>query len=573
MDLPIRLRVPLPASNDASLRGKSNAGARDIEWSPLPFLVLGGGSRACRAVSALLGRANLQVPESNGPIIDLICSQRHLKSKELAGLVAQDSRIRWTDRKAGDLARLVQATFTSPTGQLEQVRPIVIVEADYGHQFDREEWLPADLKTDPMADPDGTPGHIAFAEACRKVGLLVHVWGFPELSHFDFDEEWVSFEGMEGSEDAESEEGEGREGLTVARSPSRQAPAASADDDTRTLRSPSPPAICSLPESPVTRPASTILDNLPLDLLSSSLAQIDTRVSSASAESQTTSNNTTLVRRGTLSLVGSGPGHPAHLTLLALSTLLAADTIISDRLVSPQILDLALSLSPRKPELKIAGKHCGRAHLAQEEIYKWTEEALSRGHNVVRLKSGDPFVFGRGGEEHIRFASLGHNVHVVPGLSSALVAPLAGLVPVTHRGIADQLLIATGLKEDGSMPLEFPDYSPTRTCVFLMAMGKLPDLCNVLTKTRGFPLETPAAVIEKATWGSQGLEQEALDRLLGVFCVPRTGRTSGVDTGADGGQRVVRATLGTVASVSKEVGITNHAVVVVGRVVEALNVA
>ncbi|TPX60629.1 hypothetical protein SpCBS45565_g07468 [Spizellomyces sp. 'palustris'] len=233
---------------------------------------------------------------------------------------------------------------------------------------------------------------------------------------------------------------------------------------------------------------------------------------------------------GTLTLVGAGPGSPDLLTLKALTALKTADLVVSDRLVSPAITRLVTC------PIQFARKVCGRAREAQDEIYKWTLNAVKEGKNVVRLKGGDPFVFGRGGEEVLFFRKCGVECVVVPGISSSLAAPLYAGIPVTHRGVADQVVIATGRKEDGSAPT-YPPYHPQRTSVFLMAMGCIDRLSKTLVKDLGYPPECPVAVIEKATCEEQ---------------------------------RVVKGTVESIAGLVSGLGITSHATLVVGGVVEAL---
>ncbi|KAJ3293803.1 uroporphyrin-III C-methyltransferase [Borealophlyctis nickersoniae] len=235
-------------------------------------------------------------------------------------------------------------------------------------------------------------------------------------------------------------------------------------------------------------------------------------------------------RRGALYLVGAGPGSPDLLTLRAFHHLSTADLIISDRLVSPSLL--ALLPTP----IRFARKVCGRAREAQDEIYAWILEALQSGQKVVRLKGGDPFVFGRGGEEVVEFRKLGYEAVVVPGISSSLTAPLSAGIPVTHRGVADQVVIATGRREDGSAPT-YPRYHSKRTAVFLMAMGCVDRLVATLVDELGYPASLPAAVVEKATCADQ---------------------------------RVVVGTVGDIAKRVSEEGITSHATLVVGNVVGAL---
>lgn len=147
---------------------------------------------------------------------------------------------------------------------------------------------------------------------------------------------------------------------------------------------------------------------------------------------------------GELVLVGAGPGHVSLLTLAALAAIAEADLVVADRLIPAETLRLC------RGQLVVAQKEYGRAHVAQEEIHAACLKGLQRGWRVVRLKGGDPFVFGRGGEELLHFRQLGYRVRVVPGISSSLSAPLLAGIPVTHRGIADQILVATAHGKDDS---------------------------------------------------------------------------------------------------------------------------
>ncbi|KAI9203504.1 tetrapyrrole methylase [Polychytrium aggregatum] len=233
--------------------------------------------------------------------------------------------------------------------------------------------------------------------------------------------------------------------------------------------------------------------------------------------------------RGTLVLVGAGPGGVEHLTQAAVDALKTADLVISDRLVSKETLRLITC------ELIFARKVHGRAREAQDEIYLWGLKALQEGKRVVRLKGGDPFLFGRGGEEVLFFREHGFETQVVPGLTSALCAPLAAMIPVTHRGTADQLLVATGRREDGSAP-DYPPFTEGRTCVFLMAMACITRLVKELD-AKGYPRNLPAAIIERATYEDQ---------------------------------RVFVGTLESMPQVVADHAIKTHATLVVGRVVYSL---
>jgi uroporphyrin-III C-methyltransferase len=194
---------------------------------------------------------------------------------------------------------------------------------------------------------------------------------------------------------------------------------------------------------------------------------------------------------GSVSLVGAGPGDPDLLTVQAVRLLSQAALVISDRLVSKEILNMI------KCELRVAKKRPGCAEEAQEEIYQWTKEAVLQGKHVVRLKIGDPFLFGRGGEEVIEFRKLGIEPLLVPGVSSSYAAPLAAKIPLTHRGVSNSVLISTGYGKNEAV-VEIPEYSSDRTVVLLMAVGRIDEIATNMTMM-GYPKNTPVAIIEKAT--------------------------------------------------------------------------
>lgn len=204
------------------------------------------------------------------------------------------------------------------------------------------------------------------------------------------------------------------------------------------------------------------------------------------------------VSLGRVSLVGAGPGDPELLTVAALRAISDPEAlVVADRLVSKEILELVAG------ELRVAGKRPGCAEIAQEQIYDWVREAVRENRTVVRLKIGDPFVFGRGGEEVLEFRkSLGIEAHVVPGVSAALAAPLAAGVPVTHRAVAHQLVVTTGYGRNGSHP-ELPTYHPYQTVVFLMSVGRVRAVARTLIDENGFPEDCPALVVEKASCPEQ----------------------------------------------------------------------
>ena len=198
-----------------------------------------------------------------------------------------------------------------------------------------------------------------------------------------------------------------------------------------------------------------------------------------------------------LSLVGSGPGDPDLLTVQALRLIQSASLVVADRLISPEILALV------QCELKIAQKRPGCAEEAQEELYQWVADALRQGRHVVRLKIGDPFLFGRGGEEVLYFRALGVEATVAPGISSSYSAPLAACIPLTHRGVSNQVLISTGYGRDLAK-IDLPTFAADRTVVLLMAVGRLDEIsANLTSSEMGYPKATPVAIVENATTPKQ----------------------------------------------------------------------
>jgi len=195
---------------------------------------------------------------------------------------------------------------------------------------------------------------------------------------------------------------------------------------------------------------------------------------------------------GKITMVGSGPGDPDLLTVAAHKILTDPSIlVISDRLVSPEILDLISG------EIKVARKLPGCAEEAQNEIYRWCKEGIDAGKHVVRLKIGDPFVFGRGGEEVLKFREFGVEPKVIPGVSAAFSAPLLGSIPVTHRGVANQVVMCTGYGRNGTSP-DLIQYHKEQTIVFLMAVGRLRELCQRLITMANYPSNTPVGIIQDA---------------------------------------------------------------------------
>jgi len=204
------------------------------------------------------------------------------------------------------------------------------------------------------------------------------------------------------------------------------------------------------------------------------------------------------VPQGKCRLVGAGPGDTALLTLAARQALVEADIVIADLLVSPETLKLV------KGKLVMSRKYKGCANKAQDELHRWTLQALKEGKDVVRIKGGDPFLYGRGAEEIEVFRKAGFQVQVIPGISSCLAAPLAAGIAVTTRGVADQLIVATGHGMNDTIPRDIAPYYAGRTTVYLMSVSRMQQLMQKLTEPHiGYPSKTPVAVIERATTANQ----------------------------------------------------------------------
>jgi uroporphyrin-III C-methyltransferase len=233
---------------------------------------------------------------------------------------------------------------------------------------------------------------------------------------------------------------------------------------------------------------------------------------------------------GKVYLVGAGPGHPELLTLKAAELLRTADVVVYDRLIQEEVLALAKPSAERLYMGKPVGKHDSR----QEEIHELLVRKAREGKMVVRLKGGDPFVFGRGGEEAEYLADHGVPFEVIPGVSSALAAPLSAGIAVTHRDAASCVAIVTGheAKEEESR-LDWAALSKLETLVFLMGVHNVGRIAKRLMDHGRSP-ETPAAMIQMAFWHDE---------------------------------HVVVGTLATIASEVERSGIRPPATLVVGEVV------
>ncbi|MGB9959104.1 MAG: uroporphyrinogen-III C-methyltransferase [Candidatus Bathyarchaeales archaeon] len=213
---------------------------------------------------------------------------------------------------------------------------------------------------------------------------------------------------------------------------------------------------------------------------------------------------------GKVFLVGAGPGDPKLLTLKAFELLKTADVIIYDRLVNKALLKLA----SEKAEKIYVGKARGKHSLPQEKINELMVKAAFEGKTVIRLKGGDPFLFGRGGEEAETLAEKGIPFEVVPGVSSALAAPAYAGIPLTHRVYASSVAIATGSQaEDAGKPVKWDKLaSAADTIVILMGLEPIRDIVENLVKG-GLSPETPAAIIE---WGTLKKQRVLLGKLSNI---------------------------------------------------------
>lgn len=203
---------------------------------------------------------------------------------------------------------------------------------------------------------------------------------------------------------------------------------------------------------------------------------------------------------GTVYLVGAGPGDPGLITLKGAKMLQRADVVVYDRLVNPELLELA----PPWSEKIYVGKEPQRHRLSQEEINKLLVAQARQGKRVVRLKGGDPFVFGRGGEECQALAAANIPYEVVPGITSAIGVPAYAGIPVTQRHLAQSFTVITGhsCNDDDPMGIDWDDLPRKGTVVILMGVRHLPQIAERLIAGGRSP-DTPAATIYQGTTPEQ----------------------------------------------------------------------
>ena len=215
---------------------------------------------------------------------------------------------------------------------------------------------------------------------------------------------------------------------------------------------------------------------------------------------------------GFVSLVGAGPGDPELLTLRALRVMQAASVVLYDKLVSPALLDLAR----RDAERIYVGKEQDNHALPQGDINALMVRLAREGKRVVRLKGGDPFIFGRGGEEIEALAEHGIAFEVVPGVTAAAGAAAYAGIPLTHRDFADACVFVTGHLRNGGAALDWKGLVRARqTIVVYMGVGALAQVCAALV-AQGLAASTPCALVEKATLPAQRVLEGDLATLPGL---------------------------------------------------------
>ena len=221
---------------------------------------------------------------------------------------------------------------------------------------------------------------------------------------------------------------------------------------------------------------------------------------------------------GRVDIVGGGPGDPGLITVRGLDLLRRAEVVVYDRLVSPKLLD---ETSPDAERIFV-GKACGAHAMPQSEINALLIARAREGRRVVRLKGGDAFVFGRGGEEALALTEAGVPFEVVPGVTSAVAVPAAAGIPLTHRGLASSFAVVTGhQRADGAEPIDWPGLARgVDTLVVLMGLGHLHEISRELIRHGRAP-DTPAALIERGTTEAQRTVEATLGTLAAAAAAAR----------------------------------------------------
>lgn len=213
---------------------------------------------------------------------------------------------------------------------------------------------------------------------------------------------------------------------------------------------------------------------------------------------------------GRVSIVGAGPGPLDLMTLRALDRLQHAEVVVYDRLILPEVLDRI----PPEARRVYVGKALGHHTVPQEGIHALLVQHARAGRRVVRLKGGDPYVFGRGGEEVLALQAEGIPFEVVPGVTAATGCSASTGIPLTHRGLATSCVFLPGHLADGQATHDWQALArPRQTRVFYMGVQRLPQIAEQLF-AHGLASSTPAAIVRDGTRGSQTVLACRLDRLV-----------------------------------------------------------
>jgi uroporphyrin-III C-methyltransferase/precorrin-2 dehydrogenase/sirohydrochlorin ferrochelatase len=235
------------------------------------------------------------------------------------------------------------------------------------------------------------------------------------------------------------------------------------------------------------------------DALLEALADLHREAAAASPRVKRRTGRDTAKRQGLVSLIGAGPGDPELLTRKAARRLAEADLVLYDALVSPATVSLAT-----RAQRVFVGRRRGAQTMGQDAIIRTLIRAARRGRRVVRLKGGDPFVFGRGGEEALALQAAGVKFEIVPGVSSAFAAPAAASIPVTHRGVSSAVLVTTGHDTERFTTLVSSVAPGAATLVVLMGTAGRAEIAAALVEA-GWRLSTPAAIVWNASLPDQSV--------------------------------------------------------------------